>query len=220
MMGEVPPLLHSFEFNRYESCCYCSKSLFNLGNTDPNPSSSHLPPLPSHYPQDWHPSNRNGFNGWNRSSVGMFPSTLVGPGQNPIPLSHPRPASPTTPDQTSTENRNTRKRKRAIPSYSTETSSVGGYGPTSPELTTAGTGSPTPSPPPPVCKRRLNGADDVWAFACPLRSQEMPPVNQWPASLEPQLASKPQTKWFGCKLCLQARYASHLPTTGIFVLIS
>ena len=129
--------------------------------------------------------------------------TLVGPGRNPDPLPHPEPSHPASSDNAP----NYRKRKRTTPPHAAKPSSTGGYGPVSP--ISPGTHSTKPSPPPSAPKRRRNAADDVRAFTQPLASHEEPRIDQWPTSLEPNLAGKPKSAWFGCKLCLRTRCVIH-----------
>lgn len=217
-MGEMPSPLPPFELARHESSHHHPQLLSNLNSTHPNQYDPRFS-LPLRRPSDWQPATNNAFNTWGVSPPGPFPSPLIGPGYNPDPppRSHPDPPPHSHPGDTasargtSINNPNPRKRKRAVPlPSSVRTSSVGGYGPVSPGSVSTGVDSPSPSPPPPsserCSKRRRNAADDVWAFALPLPSCEVPAdPDRWPASLEPCLVQKPKSEWFGCKLCLQAR---------------
>ena len=159
--------------------------------------------FPPHYPSTWRPASVDEFNTWNTSSQGIFPSVLIGPGQNPDLL--PRPQRRRTSHAGAAPTNNSGKRKRTAPSPR-ETSSVGGFGPLSPGDTAMGMSPLGPTLPPPTSDSRRNGAHDVWAFARPLDSDEERPMDQWPTSLEPHLTSKPKSLWFGCKLCTQYGY--------------
>lgn len=201
-MAEVPHP-HPSEFNEREPGRprHYPGSLSNLDGIHPHP------PTP-YYSHDWRPSTIDEFCTWNSSPQGIFHSTLVGPGQNSVPLPHPQPAHPSHTSRAPVDSANSRKRKQTAPSGSIdhEPPPVGGYGPTSRVSSSAGTDSPSSSPPPPSSKRCCNGADDVWAFSYPLASRNEPPADQWPTSLEPHITSKLKSKWFGCKLCLKSGY--------------
>lgn len=200
MMADLPPhSIHSFTLTGSEhDHRYATSLLSNLSNTHPQLRDPHFPP-PPHYPTSWRPATLDEFTSWNSSPQGMFPSTLIGPGQNPGPLPHPQPGPPRNTSIAPT--RNPGKRKQATPPSGT--SSFGGFGPLRSSGETASeTSSSSPSPPPRASKCRRNGASDVWAFAHPLASAEEPPPDQWPTSLEPSHTGKPKTTWFGCKLCL------------------
>lgn len=215
-MAEIPPLPHTIGFNRHEFGHH-PELLSNLGDTHPgylyHPHFHPSPPNTSF----WQPTTTDASNPWNTPpGQGTFPPALIGPGYNPsMP---PRPEL--DPDRVSTSSVNARKRKRAAPSAPVETPSAGGYGPIFPGSTSPGTDPPSPSPPPLTLRRRRNAADDVWAFAQPLASNAQPPGDQWPTSLEPCLARKPKSLWFGCKLCLQFRYLTYLSALGNITLIS
>ena len=95
-MAELPPRsIHSFAGTE-PGGTYSSPPLSNLHD----PQS----PLPPRYPPSWRPTNFGEFNTWNVSPQGMFPSTLVGPGQNPDPLPHPQPRHPPTTGTTPANN--------------------------------------------------------------------------------------------------------------------
>ena len=207
-MEEAPPPVHSFTFIGRKSGYLHPQPLSDLSNTQPSLHGTHSPPS-SHYAPGWRPMTIDEYNGWNTSSQGMSPSTLIGPGHNPgplppTPLPHPQTRHPTRTTTASTKNPHPRKRRRVTPSGSGETSSVGGYGPTPPGAATTETGSPHPSPLPfsPSSARR-NAAHDVWAFARPLTCKEEPA--EWPAPTGP-LKRKPRSQWFGCTLCSQFGY--------------
>ena len=199
MMGEAPP---PFEFTGPEvGHRHSAESLSDLNGTQPH---HHFHP-PSHQSSDWRPQTIDEFNAWNASPQGMFPSSLISPGHNPDQLPHPESRHPACAERAPADNANPRKRKQTTKLGS----SVGGYGPMSPETSTE-TGPLNPSPPQSNSKQRRNAAYDVWAFARPLVSDEEPPTDQWPTSSEQHLTEKPKTAWFGCKLCSQFGYTIYL----------
>jgi len=150
---------------------------------------------------------------------GMFPLTLVGPGQNPNQPPQTPQTQPGHPSNTGiTSTSNPRKRKRTTPPI--KTALVGGFGPLSPGETATETGSPTPPPPSSTSGGRRNGAADVWAFARPLNSAEEPPVDEWPTPSGSIPMTKPGTEWFGCKLCSESGCAMCLSVCGVFTLTS
>ena len=213
-MARLPPPIHSFSELGHP---HPAEPLSNLDNAHPHLREPRLPPQPHCGASGWRPATIDEFNTWNASPQGMFPLTLIGPGQNPnqdlLPRRQPRHPAHTT------NNTNLGKRKRATASP-VETSSVGGYGPLSPGETTTETAtemnSPSPSPPPYFPR---NTAYDLWPFARPLESNDELPLDQWPTSVEPHLMRKPKSPWFGCKLCSQFGYAISLSTFGISTLI-
>lgn len=197
-MAEPLCPIHSFEFEPGRR-----HSTDPLSNVRSHLHEPRFPPRP-HYTLGWRPTTTDEFNAWNASHQGTFPSTLIGPGQNPgqDPPPHPQLRHPAC----ATNIASLRKRKRTTPSSLGETSSVGGYGPLLPGGTTTETSSPSPSPPPFTSVHHHNVAYDVWAFAQPLLSEREPPADQWPRSMELHLRRKPNTPWFGCKLCSQFGY--------------
>jgi hypothetical protein len=151
---------------------YIAKPLSDLHNY-------HIPSSP-HYPSPWQPPTAN--------------KTLVGPGGlNPGRL----PC--TQPNRQSVLPSNTGKRKRDTSSG--EASSVGGFGPPPSGENTTEASSPSELLPQPAQRGRRNAASNVWVFAQPLNSSKPLPDDQQPTTLEPCSAKKPDTPWFGCRLC-------------------
>lgn len=204
------PALSTMEFAGSEfSHLHSAEPSSNLGNTRFHESH------PQYYASDWRPTNMDQFNAWNASPQGIFPLTLIGPGQNPdqhLPP-HPQPRHPTH-----VANTNHGKRKRTTPG-SVQTSSIGGYGPLSPGETTTDTSLPSPSPPPSTSRNNHSTTHNVWAFAQPLTSNDETCADQWPTSMEPYLTGKPRTPWFGCKLCSRFGCVIYLSTFGSIPLI-
>lgn len=195
MAGLPPP---GSEFG----CLHPARPLSNLDNPHTHLHESHSSPQ-LHPASDWRPRTIGDFNAWNHSSQGIFPSTLVGPGQNPNrDLPPPRPAR-------TTNTVNPGKRRQTTLTSVDSTSSVGGYGPLSSEETAADASSSSPSPPPSASNTN-HTTRDIWPFARPLLSSDVPPADQWPTSMEPYLVRKPKTSWIGCKLCSQFGSAIHL----------
>jgi hypothetical protein len=174
----------------------------NLDNIHPQLHDPHFHPSP-HHSSSWRPRTHDECHSWNTSPQGMFPSTLVGPGQNPNQLPHPQPRCP--PNAGVTSGNGLGKRKRTT--LPAEPSSFGGFEPISPGETTSDMSFLSPSPPPLASHHRVNAASDLWAFAHPLTSTEKPSVDERPTYLEPNLKGKPKTVWFGCKLCSKSGYA-------------
>jgi hypothetical protein len=158
---------------------YIAEPLSNLNNY-------HLPLSPQ-YPPPWQLPTANGSSSWDQAPQD---STLVGPD----------PGQPwIQPNRPPVSIGNIGKRKRGT--LSGGASSVGGFGPLpSGDTTTEASFTSEPLPQPTRSSRR-NAASNVWAFAQPLNSFEPLLEDQQLTSLEPINTSKPNTPWFGCKLC-------------------
>ena len=198
-MAELQPPIHSLTGSKFIHPNYFAGPLSNLSNIYPHPHGSHLPPQ-VHRASDRPPATIDESGTWNAPSQGVS-STLIGPGQNPD--QGPRPCTQPRHHTGAANNADVRKRKRTTLG-SVETSLVGGFGPQSPGETVTETGSLSPSSPPFARNAgRRSTTCNVWAFACPLVSGDVPPANQWPTSTGLRLTGKPNTPWFGCTLCFQ-----------------
>lgn len=204
-MGDLPSHpIHSFMFAGPDPSAHLyTAPPSNLGPIHTRLHDSPLPLPPRYSSPSYRPRSIDDFNGWNRSPHGMFPSTLVGPGQNPSPPHHPQSSQP--PNTSVVSANNLGKRKRTTPPGGTPL--FGGFGPLSSGETTPEMSSPASSLPPPASNDRRNGAADVWAFARPLTSDAVLAIDKWPTYLEPNHTSRPKDLWFGCKLCTKFGYA-------------